>query len=261
MVILSKKSTFEFTLLHCVFLQSLYKAFIPLSKKISKFMPADNKLFLIYPNKSSEQISCAHTAVKFSIFCIMLVIPTVALYSKASVAVVCISFFVCFASMKCADMDIVREYRVLKENILNDFSIYLTKLTLYIGSGMTLYQAFMKPDYGIPEGVFKDQLNRLINAIELRTDSEDAFLELCIALPITQINAFCSIMISGFKNTEVGIKDSLKAYTSQIWLERRNNARKKAEQSAAKVVLALAIGLIGILLVLTAPAMLMLANT
>ena len=175
--------------------------------------------------------------------------------------IICIAFVVCFASVKCADMDITREYKVLKENILNDFSIYLTKLTLYIGSGMTLYQAFMKPEYTIPDGVFNDQMKRLVHNIALRSEPEDAFLGLCIALPIAQINAFCSIMISGFKNTEAGIKDSLKVYTSQIWLERRNNARKKAEQSAAKAVFALAIGLIGILLVLTAPAMLMLANT
>ncbi len=67
-------------------------------------------------------------------------------------------------------------------------------------------------------------------------------------------------MITGFKNTEAGIKDTLKTYTSSIWADRRNNAKKRAEQSSAKAVLALAIGLIGILMVLTAPALIMLMN-
>lgn len=256
--IFSKKSLFEFSLKHSKYLKHFYKAFIPLSKNFLKYASADNKMFLIYPEKSVIDITIVHISMKICMFFIMLFLPMVAFAVNASTYLKVISFVMCIMSVKCIDLDIKSEYELLKEKILSDFSIYLTNITLYIGSGMTLYQAFVQQDINMPEGILKDQMKKLIKSIELRSSPEDAFLSLSIALPITQINSFCSIMISGFKNTESGLKDTLKAYTSSIWTEKKNRAKIRAEQAGAKAVFALAIGLVGILLILIAPAMLML---
>ncbi len=259
-IIYSKKVIFKFPLCHCVFLNATYKAFVPLAKKVTRFISMDSKLYLIYPKEAKEDISIANTSLKFNIFVLMLFLPVLAVMSKASAMIITLSVFICFVSPKCVDMDILSAYAKRKEEILIDFSVFLTKLTLCIGAGMTLYQAFTQLDYNLPKRAFKEHFDRLINNLSIHSDPENAFLELSMMLPITQINAFCSIMITGFRNTEAGIKDTLKSYTSSIWMERRNNARKRAEQSSAKAVLALAIGLIGILIVLTAPAMIMLLN-
>jgi hypothetical protein len=258
--IFSKKNLFEFSLKHSRYLKYFYKAYIPISKHFLKYVSTDNRLFLIYPENTANDITLVHISMKLCMFCIMLFLPMVAFAVNASSYLKLISFIICIISVKCVDLDIKSEYELLKEKILSDFSIYLTNLTLYIGSGMTLYQAFVQQDMDLPDGIFKDQIKKLVKSIELRSSAEDAFLNLSIALPITQINAFCSIMISGFKNTEAGLKDTLKAYTSSIWTEKKNRAKIRAEQAGAKAVFALAIGLVGILLILIAPAMLMLNN-
>lgn len=256
----SRKVKFDFPLSHCTFLKSTYKAFVPLAKLTVRFTLADNRLSLLYPKETKEDIYIANTSLKINIFAIMLFLPIVAIISKASVIVIIISVLLCFACMKCVDFDILKVYEKKKEEILTDFSIFLTKLTLCIGAGMTLNQAFTRQNYNLPNKTFKMHIDQLINSLTIHSDPEYSFLELSMMLPITQVNAFCSIMITGFKNTEAGIKDTLKTYTSSIWADRRNNAKKRAEQSSAKAVLALAIGLIGILMVLTAPALIMLMN-
>ncbi|MFA5341766.1 MAG: type II secretion system F family protein [Clostridia bacterium] len=256
----SKKVIFNFPLCHCVFLKSTYKAFIPIARKVTGFISPDSKLYLIYPKESKEDISIANMSLKLNIFVLMLFLPVLAILFKASSITIALSVVGCFISPKCVDMDILTAYTKRKEEILIDFSVFLTKLTLCIGAGMSLYQALTQQEFKLPKRSFKEHADKLINNLSIHSDPENAFLELSMMLPITQINAFCSIMIAGFRNTEVGIKDTLKVYTSGIWSERRNNAKKRAEQSSAKAVLALAIGLIGILLVLTAPAMIMLMN-
>ncbi|HNZ40819.1 MAG TPA: type II secretion system F family protein [Clostridia bacterium] len=256
----SRKVRFDFPLCHCTFMKATYKAFVPLAKVAARYTASDNRLDLLYPKTAKEDLHIADTCLKMNIFVIMLFLPTIAIACKASAVVTAISVLLCFASVKCVDFDISKVYENKKQEIITDFSVFLTKLTLCLGAGMTLYQAFTRQDYDLPDRTFKAHLDRLINNLTMHSDPEYSFLELSLMLPIPQINAFCSIMITGFKNTEAGIKDTLKTYTSSIWTERRNNAKKRAEQSSAKAVLALAIGLIGILLVLTAPAMIMLMS-
>ncbi|HHT94449.1 MAG TPA: type II secretion system F family protein [Clostridia bacterium] len=256
----SRKVRFDFPLCHCTFMKATYKAFVPLAKVVTRFTASDNRLDLLYPKTAKEDLHITDICLKMNIFVIMLFLPATAIACKASAVVTAISVLLCFASVKCVDFDISKVYEKKKQEIITDFSVFLTKLTLCLGAGMTLYQAFTRQDYDLPDRTFKVHLDRLINNLTMHSDPEYSFLELSLMLPIPQINAFCSIMITGFKNTEAGIKDTLKTYTSSIWTERRNNAKKRAEQSSAKAVLALAIGLIGILLVLTAPAMIMLMS-
>jgi len=259
-LIYSKKVKFDFPLCHCVFMKSTYKAFVPIAKKVTRFISTDNRLRLLYPREKDEDISVANISLKINIFFIMFLLPLIATISKTSKMIIIMSIFLCFAVVKCVDIDILKAYEKRKEEILADFSIFLTKLTLCIGAGMTLYQAFTSQEYNLPERAFKAHMDKLVNNLSIHSDPEYSFLEFSLMLPVVQINAFCSIMITSIKNTEAGIKDTLKSYTSSIWIERRNNAKKRAEQSSAKAVLALAVGLAGILLVLTAPAMIMLMS-
>ncbi len=257
---LSKRKKEDIELKHCKYLKSFYPAFLPIGKKVTNYLQADNRLFLLYPNYKADRILSLHISLKMSIFCLMLFLPVVVLITKASNMFLLFSFILCFFSTLAVDMDVKKEYETMKEGVLEDFSLFLTKLTLYISSGMTLYQAFVLEDYDLKEGVFKRYLEEARRNLSLRSDPQEAFLNLSIHLPLAQINGFSALMISAFKNTEAQLAETLKSYTGEIWLEKRNEIKKRAEKAAAKSILALALGLLGLLLVLIAPAVLMLSD-
>lgn len=260
--IFSRMSRDKFVLKHALFTKPFYKAFIPIVRKVKTKTRCDRRLPLIYFKEKSVDIRNCDAAVKCAAFIIMMFLPAIALYiCPSNTKVIIFSFFVPFLAVRCIDMDLGKKYEAMRNSILNDYSDYLTKITLYIGSGHSLYQALIQDDETVRSGtVFNNEVSIMRNRLSLKSSPEDALRKLSESIPLPEINGFVSLMIQGYKNGESGLDDILKRYTNGVWQERKNNARKTAEQASAKVIFALVIGLIGIILVLVTPAILMLKD-
>jgi Flp pilus assembly protein TadB len=262
MLIFSRISKERSVLKHALFTKPFYKAFIPIVRKLKTGTCCDRRLSLIYCREKSTDIQNCDAAVKCAVFAIMLFLPAIALYiCPDNTKIIIFAFLVPFLAVRSIDMDLGKKYEAMRNSILNDYSDYLTKITLYIGSGHSLYQALMQDDETAKSGsIFNNEVSIMRNRLSLKSSPEDALRKLSESIPLPEINGFVSLMIQGYRNGESGLDDILKNYTGSVWQERKNNAKKTAEQASAKVIFALVIGLIGIILVLVTPAILMLRD-
>lgn len=140
-----------------------------------------------------------------------------------------------------------------------DFPEFLNKLLLLVNAGMTISRAFEK----IMEGNKKntplyEELNITYGEIKAGTPETIAFENFARRCKIREIINFISVLVLNLKKGGAEVVPVLRAQSVECWEMRKTAAKRLGEEASSKMMLPITIMLIGILLVVGAPAVLML---
>jgi len=163
-------------------------------------------------------------------------------------------------SFKLPDIEIYSKLKKRNESVIYDFARFTYDLSLYINSGLSVFQAFKKSTEQINDSYFYKNIKMVIYNSETGNMFEDELIKFSNRMMISEINTLVSLINQNIKYGGQ-IKNQMIKFSNEIWERRKNYARKKGEQASVNMVFPLTLGLIGVILILTTPAIMIERNT
>lgn len=264
-----------------------YKKYMPigmyLSQKvdITKHLPITAKDMLarysssvrakvgeLYGTRYVDYYSQIHTATKWMFGVVGFVLMTAfagvnCLNNSHSSAIVCLvaAPFVAIALALFLDKDLEGKIEDRREKIRMEFPEFVNKLLLLVNAGMTISKAWEKiVTENHSKSPLYDELNVSLADIRAGKPETVAYEDFARRCKIKEIIKVVSIIILNLKKGGAEIVPSLKAQSDECWEMRRAVARRLGEKASSKLLLPMAIMLIGIILIVATPAVLALTE-
>jgi tight adherence protein C len=154
------------------------------------------------------------------------------------------------------DLELKAEIKKRKNSILRDFPVFCTDLAIMSSAGLDIVKAW---EIAVAAGK-KSEFYREAGLAVLRNRSGIGMIEaidmFSTKLAVPEVHTFASVVTQALK--EGGDMSSmLEECAKRSWRTREAEAGRKAEEASARIVFPLVLGLMGILLMLAAPAVLM----
>lgn len=155
------------------------------------------------------------------------------------------------------DKNLEDKARKRKIQLMMDFPVFISKLTLLMNAGMHLRQAL--------ERIYVDVLEKTPLYCELGTVLEDiaagvtesqAWQEFSERCKVREITSFTSMITQNAKIGGSKMVDELKRMTHETWEMRKHAARQLGETASAKLIFPLILMFIAILAIVITPAIL-----
>ncbi len=151
-----------------------------------------------------------------------------------------------------------------QEELLREFPGFVNKMALLMNAGMTFSRAWEKiaADYMVIKEKSKRKsilYEEVIKTLEDRKKgvseilAYEAFGQRC---KVPEILRFTAITLQNIKKGSALLIEAISQQSKEAWALREDLARKKGEKAGTKLVLPMGIMLIGILVIVIAPAIL-----
>ncbi len=152
-------------------------------------------------------------------------------------------------------LDEKSQNRVL--SIKLEFPDYVNKLTLLIGAGMTVRNAWEK----IVEDSKRNtplymELRQVVTDLKSGTPEVDAYQDFADRIKIKEISNFIGVIVQNLKLGGSRTLYELKSLGNECWEMRKNTARQLGEKASAKLVFPMMIMFLAVLIVVMTPAIL-----
>ena len=157
--------------------------------------------------------------------------------------------------------DVEKDLEKRKKELLLDYPEVISKLTLYMGAGMTIRRAFFKmgEDYKRKEGFNKkryayEEILLLVNELQSGISETEAYVHLgkrCQLQPYMKLSALLS------QNLRKGSNDllmMLRQEAAGAFEERKNTARKLGEEAGTKLLMPMMMMLCIVMVIIMFPA-------
>lgn len=142
-----------------------------------------------------------------------------------------------------------------------DFPEFINKLLLLVNAGMTISRAWEKI---IGENKKKtalyDELNVSMAEVRAGKPEAAAYEDFARRCKVREIIRFVSVIILNLRKGGAEVVPTLRAQSDECWEMRKNAARRLGEQASTKLLLPMAIMLLGIIMVVALPAVLQLSQ-
>lgn len=142
-----------------------------------------------------------------------------------------------------------------------DFPEFINKLLLLVNAGMTISRAWEKI---ITENKKKTPLYKELDTClaEIKAGKPEAvaYEDFARRCKIREIIRFVSVIILNLRKGGAEVVPTLRAQSDECWEMRKNAARRLGEQASSKLMLPMAIMLLGIIMIVALPAVLQLAQ-
>ena len=160
------------------------------------------------------------------------------------------------------DNDLAKRYRKRNQLLSLEYSEFVSKLQLLIGSGMTLRTAFerMGDDYksalaaGGEKKYVYEELLLCIKRMRDGTGEEDSLMYFGNRCNLISYKKLMTLLIQNEKKGTAGLLDSLSNETKQAFEERKQIARKMGEEAQTKLLFPMIIMLIVVMIIIIIPA-------
>ena len=158
-----------------------------------------------------------------------------------------------------SDRELDEKIKKRNFNIRYDFPDFLNKMVLLINAGMTVPRAWEK--------IVRDRKNITPLYEELRTTyieimngkpEMEAYEDFAKRCRVKEITKFITAVIQNLKKGNSDLVPLLKLQSNECWQLRKNMAKKLGEEASTKLVLPLMIMFVGILIIVTLPAVMQL---
>ena len=141
-----------------------------------------------------------------------------------------------------------------RESLLSDFPQMLSKMALLVNSGMTVRNAWGKiSEDGSGRPLFaemKQTVQEMNNGV-LELTAYENFAERC---GLKQMRRFSATIAQAKKKGNAEISFFIRELADDMWLEKKNLAKRKGAAAASKLVIPTALIFIGILIMIIVPA-------
>lgn len=188
-------------------------------------------------------INCVNNEHKTAIICLVLA-PVLALG---------------LALLQDKELDSKTEER--RTAIMIEFPEFINKLLLLVNAGMTISKAWEKivTDNKKTTPLY-EELNISIAEIRAGKPETVAYEEFARRCKVKEIIKFVSVIILNLKKGGSEVVPALRAQSDECWEMRKATARRLGEKASSKLMLPMAIMLIGIILIVALPAVLSLSG-
>lgn len=145
--------------------------------------------------------------------------------------------------------------------IMIEFPEFINKLLLLVNAGMTISKAWEKivTDNKKTSPLY-EELNTSIAEIRAGKPEAVAYEEFARRCKVKEIIKFVSVIILNLKKGGSEVVPALRAQSDECWEMRKATARRLGEKASSKLMLPMAIMLVGIILIVALPAVLALAG-
>jgi len=165
-------------------------------------------------------------------------------------------YFISFLSVLIVSKPYLTMNRLYKDNckmIDSKLPQILSQMILLIGAGMTTVKAMEKVTEEESD-LLTQQLYKVTQEVKLGGSFERRLMIFMTQCQHIYITRFGRILLSHEKNGTHASKKLLQELLEDLWKNRRSNALKKGEEASTKLLLPMSIALIGIIILITVPA-------
>lgn len=141
-----------------------------------------------------------------------------------------------------------------REECLIEFPNMVSKLSLLLGSGMTLRDAWYLVAKG-KEGVLYDLMVESCNGMDNGDSEIEAMYKFGVMSDSQEIKKFVSAVTQTVIKGNMNLGDFLMGQASELWAQKRQKALQKGEVAAGKLVIPLGLMFGGIILIIVSAAM------
>lgn len=204
-----------------------------------------------------EQTVQAFTIVIGQALLVLLISLWVALLSEEQ-AVITVGVLIAIIIIVKLFQDSKKKVQQRKQAILLELPIMLTRLTLLVGAGETVQQAFMKSIVG-KEGS-KNPLhiewNNTVHEIRNGASFLQSIEKLNRNCAVQQIAVFTTILLLNYRRGGEQFVTAVQDISLSLWENRKNMARVRGEEASAKLIFPLVGVLLLVMILIITPAIL-----
>ena len=148
-----------------------------------------------------------------------------------------------------------------RTSIMIEFPEFINKLLLLVNAGMTISKAWEKivTDSKKTTPLY-DELTVSIAEIRAGKPESAAYEEFARRCKVKEIIKFVSVIILNLKKGGAEVVPALHAQSNECWEMRKATARRLGEKASSKLMLPMAIMLVGIIVIVALPAILALSG-
>ncbi len=175
----------------------------------------------------------------------------------SGVSYLVLALFVGAAVVFIQQQEITNRVAVRHKQIRYEFPVFLTKLLLLINAGMTMHNAWEK----IAVENNKDtplyrEIDTTITEIKGGMPEYQAYERFAQRCRMPEVSKFVSIIIQNLRKGNSELVQLLKLQSRECWEIRKNSAKKAGEEASTKLLLPMVLMLLGILIIVSTPALL-----
>jgi len=253
----TKKSSFKYK--HAKYCSFITKAIIILLEKINLNKYYNKYLYTYYySEKNLSIVKTYHIASKIGSVILFLFLPIIVLITSKHATNIELIFtiIIIILAYKLPDINLQMEVTKQNEKILYEFTRFTYCLSLYINSGLNIYQAFKTSIDVTSNSTFSKQARKVVKQSEAGSIFINELIEFSNNINLNEVNSLITILIQNIKNGGK-IKEKINNYAKEMWAKRKNASLKKGENASVKMVFPLTLGLIGVIIIIVTPAILL----
>ena len=144
-----------------------------------------------------------------------------------------------------------------RRSIQMEFPEFVNKLTLLVNAGMTISKAWEKIiNENTKEHILYDEMRYSLMEIKAGKPEAVAYEEFARRCRVKEVTKFVSVIVMNLKRGGSKVVPVLKAQGNECWEMRKNAARQLGEEASTKILIPLMIMFMGIVLIVSTPAVL-----
>ncbi len=144
-----------------------------------------------------------------------------------------------------------------RRSIQMEFPEFVNKLTLLVNAGMTISKAWEKIiNENKKEHILYDEMRYSLMEIKAGKPEAVAYEEFARRCRVKEVTKFVSVIVMNLKRGGSEVVPVLKAQGNECWEMRKNAARQLGEEASTKILIPLMIMFMGIVLIVSTPAVL-----
>lgn len=260
LLVMNGKYSTKHCLKHATYTKPIYFSVYALCSVVLKktICGSGGRLFLLYGRNRGENLICMNWTVKISSAVMFAVFPVVyAAVVKAGIEETALTCLMPVLGFLLPDIDLKTKINKRKASILMDFPVFCTDLAIMVGSGLNIPEAWRKAANRKTRTEFYKEARFVVLKTETGVMFREALGEFSGRLALPEIFTFVSIINQSIKAGDENMTEMIRTCARRSWKIREDNARKKGEEASVKLVFPLVLGLMGIILILSAPAVIL----
>ena len=228
----------------------------PINKILNKdILGYGQKLMFLYGVRGNENLFVMHWSMKIASFLLFSAFPVIFLtLDSPGVWAMIASCMIPILGFFLPDLDLESKINQKKASIMLDYPVFCTDLAVMAGAGLGIFKAWENASEKISRSIFYKEVRHVILKTSTGMLFQDALKEFSSNLAISEIHTFVTIVNQEIKSGSGGMAAKLRDCAQRSWKIREGIAKKKGEEAISKMVFPLVIGLAGILMILAAPA-------
>ena len=155
------------------------------------------------------------------------------------------------------DESLKEEVTKRRRSIQMEFPEFVSKLTLLVGAGMTISRAWEKIiNENRREHVLYDEMRYALMEIRAVKPEAVAYEEFARRCRVKEVTKFVSVVVMNLRRGGSEVLPVLREQGSECWEMRKSAAKQMGEEAGTKIMIPLMIMFLGIVLIVSTPAVL-----